>query len=63
MPQPLLCYLRDVTTSYNPGSMSFHADGSPTEIDMSVNFQEFRGLTKQDIESGSDGSTQYGGPH
>jgi len=63
MPQPLLCYLRDVNTTYNPQSMSWHEDGAPTEIDMTLSFQEFRGLTKQDIESGSDGTITYGGAH
>lgn len=52
MPQPLLCYLRDVSTSYNPGSMSFHSDGNPTHIQMSLSFQEFRALNQQDIEKG-----------
>ena len=50
MPQPLLCYLRDVNTTYNPGSMSFHADGKPTHVQLSLTFQEFRALNKQDIE-------------
>ena len=60
MPQPLLCYLRSVQTSYNPGNMVFHADGQPTEIDLSLSFAEFRALTKQDILKGSSAS---GGPH
>ena len=63
LPQPLMCYLRDVNTTYNPTSMSFHEDGAPTEIDMTLSFQEFRGLTKNDIINGSDGSMTYGGPH
>lgn len=52
MPQPLLCYLRDVTTSYNPTNMSWHADGNPTHIQMSLAFQEFRALNQQDIAEG-----------
>ena len=52
MPQPLYCFLRDVATTYNPGSMSFHADGNPTHIQMSLSFQEFRALNQQDIEKG-----------
>ena len=51
MPQPLLSYLRDVNTTYNPGSMSFHADGKPTHVQLSLTFQEFRALNRQDIES------------
>lgn len=52
MPQPLLCYLRDVTTSYNPTNMSWHEDGNPTHIQMSLAFQEFRALNQQDIAEG-----------
>ena len=52
VPQPLLCYLRDVQTTYNPGSMTFHADGNATHIQMTLLFQEFRALTKEDIEKG-----------
>jgi hypothetical protein len=32
--------------------MAFHADGQPTEIDMTLIFQEYRALAKQDIERG-----------
>lgn len=52
VPQPLLCYLRDVQVTYNPGSMSFHADGNATHISMTLQFQEFRTLTREDIEKG-----------
>jgi hypothetical protein len=52
IPQPLLCYLRDVQVTYNPGSMSFHADGNATHIQMTLVFQEFRALTREDIERG-----------
>ena len=52
IPQPLLCYLRDVQTTYNPGSMTFHADGNATHISMTLTFQEFRALTREDIEKG-----------
>ena len=52
IPQPLLCYLRDVQVTYNPGSMTFHADGNATHISMTLVFQEFRTLTREDIERG-----------
>ena len=52
IPQPLLCYLRDVQTTDNPGSMTFHADGNATHISMTLTFQEFRALTREDIEKG-----------
>ena len=52
MPQPELCYLRGVQSTYNPGSMSFFDDGSPTHTAMTLNFTEFRTLSKQDIKEG-----------
>lgn len=52
MPQPHLCYLRNVQTTYNPGSMSFFDDGSPTHTSMSLSFSEFRTLSKEDINEG-----------
>lgn len=52
LPQPLYCYLRDVQTNFNPQSMSWHADGSPTQIQMTLNFTEYRTLRKEDIEAG-----------
>ena len=53
VPQPLLCYLRGVNTTYNPTSASFHADGQPNAIQMSLNFQEFRAMNKQDVMAGN----------
>ena len=52
MPQPHLCYLRNVQSTYNPSSMSFFPDGSPTHTSMTLNFTEFRTLSKADIEEG-----------
>ena len=52
MPQPLFCFLRDVSTTYNPGQMTFHTDGKPTHIQMNLQFQEFRALNQQDIDKG-----------
>lgn len=52
MPQPHLCYLRNVQTTYNPGSMSFFPDGQPTHTQMTLNFVEFRNLSREDIEEG-----------
>ena len=60
MPQPLMCYLRSVQTTYNQGNMVFHKDGRPTELDLTLSFAEFRALTRKDILEGSDAS---GGPH
>ena len=52
MPQPHLCYLRNVQTTYNPGSMSFFPDGQPTHTAMTLSFSEFRNLSREDIEEG-----------
>ena len=55
IPQPLLSYLVDVSTTYNPSSMSFHEDGNPTEIDLTLRFQEYRAMSRQDVEQPLDG--------
>ena len=52
MPKPLFCFLRDVSTTFNPGGMSYHDQGKPTHMNMSLQFQEFRALNQQDIENG-----------
>tara|TARA_B100000212_G_scaffold214364_1_gene162059 strand:- start:440 stop:1624 length:1185 start_codon:yes stop_codon:yes gene_type:complete len=52
MPKPLFCFLRDVSTSYNPGNMSYHDQGKPSHINMNLSFTEFRALNQQDIEKG-----------
>lgn len=44
-----LCYLRNVTTTYNPTSQTFHADGMPSEIDMSLSFVEYKTQNRKDI--------------
>ena len=51
-PRMQLSYLRSCQVSYNGASMTFHADGHPTEIDMTLIFQEYRALAKQDIQKG-----------
>ena len=48
-PRILPCYLRDVTTTYNPSNQSMHANGEFGEIDMSLAFTETRTLSKKDL--------------
>jgi len=55
-----MCYLRNVQTSYNPSAASFHADGSPTEIDLSLVFTEHTTISRADVSS--DAKSQFGGP-
>ena len=45
-------YLRDVNTTYNPGSMGWHADGKASEVDITLAFIEERTLSKKDIVEG-----------
>lgn len=52
------CYLESISTSYNPTAATFHRDGTPTEIDLSLNFLEYKTLSRKDVEnpaSGNDG--------
>jgi hypothetical protein len=51
-PKIQLAYLRSCQVNYNGSQMVFHADGQPTEVDMTLIFQEYRALAKQDIERG-----------
>jgi len=45
-------YLKDISTTYNPGNMGFHVDGKPSEVDITLAFIEERTLNKQDIQEG-----------
>ena len=46
-----LSYLRRVSSVYNPTQQTFHADGSPVEIDVSLGFVEYKTLSQQDIKA------------
>ena len=47
----LPCFLESFEAVYNPNSMSFHSDGSPSEVDISINYVEERAMNANDIES------------
>ena len=51
-PKMQLSYLKNCQVNYNSNNQSFHADGHPTEIDMTLTFQEYKALSKQDIQRG-----------
>jgi hypothetical protein len=51
-PKLKMCYLTSIRTVYNATSMSFHPDGRPTEVDLSLTFMEEIPLDKQDIRDG-----------
>lgn len=46
----LPCFLESFEAVYNPQSMSFHPDGSPSEVDISMTFIEERALNSGDIQ-------------
>lgn len=52
MPKLEYCFLRNVQTVYNATGASFHPDGRPNEVDMTLNFVEMRTLNKKDIMAG-----------
>ena len=53
VPNILFCYLRSAQTAYNSGTSGvFHTDGQPTEVELTLAFQEYRALSRQDIEEG-----------
>jgi hypothetical protein len=45
------CYLRNISTVYNPTSAVLHPDGSPNEVDLNLGFTEYKTLSRQDIEN------------
>jgi hypothetical protein len=44
--------LRSVAVLVNPQSMSWHKDGKPSEIDLTLSFGEERTLNRNDILQG-----------
>jgi len=46
------CFLRGIATNYNPGSMAFHKDGKPVEIDLTLTFIEEKTLDRRSITQG-----------
>ena len=46
-------YLRDVSVTYNSQGMGFHSDGNFTDVEIALNFMEYRPLRKQEIIQGN----------
>mgnify|MGYP006095793107 CR=1 FL=1 len=44
-----LCYLRNISCTYNASSNAFHLDGVPIEMDMSLTFDEAQQNTRGDL--------------
>ena len=51
IPKIYSCYLTSVSSTFNSTSATFHTDGSPLEVDISISYQETRALTRYDIEN------------
>ena len=47
-------YLRSISTNYNPTTPVLHDDGSPTEVDLSLSFTEYKTLHRGDIVNEDD---------
>jgi hypothetical protein len=62
------CYLTNVETVFNSESNSFFENSAPLSVDISINFQETRSLTRNDIENmdndvtGNRGIDENGNP-
>ena len=50
IPRIFSCYLKSVGTNINASSVTFYNDGAPTEVDITLEFQETRALTRKDIK-------------
>lgn len=50
MPLYQKAYCTGMQNTYNSGHSSFHADGSPVEIDCQLSFREHKSLTREDIK-------------
>lgn len=50
LPKPATCYLTSLTTNFNPSGHMFRTDGSPTEIQLQLEFQETKTLLRPEIE-------------
>ena len=49
MPKLQECYITGLNVTYNASSNMYHADGSPTEIDLELSLQETKAMTKNDL--------------
>jgi len=47
-------FIRSISVNYNAGSMAFHEDGTPAEIDLSFTMVEDRTLSREDVEFSTD---------
>jgi hypothetical protein len=55
VPSSFTCYLTDMSTSYNSLGNAWHKDGAPTDVAITLAFQEVKALAKSDITSLNSG--------
>ena len=48
----LYCYLESIGVNYNPTANTFHADGYPTQTNLTLNFIEYRTLSRASVVRG-----------
>ena len=53
-----MAQLRNISTVYNPTTTALHPDGSPTEIDLTLGFMEYKTISREDIDN-EDNDTFY----
>jgi len=49
-----LCYLRNVSATYNSSTNAFHPDGAPVELDLSLSFDEAQQNIREDLYQDKD---------
>lgn len=54
MPKLLESYCTGLNATYNSTQSSFHSDGSPVEVDISITFQETRAVVRSDLYKPDD---------
>jgi len=60
MPRIMESYLVSLSTVYNASSNMYHADGSPSEVDISMTFQETELVTREKLYGGGQGISSPG---
>ena len=60
MPIIMESYLTSLNTTYNSSSNMFHADGSPSEVDISMSFQETTIVTREKLYGAEQGIASPG---
>ena len=60
MPRIMESYLVSLNTTYNASSNMYHADGSPSEVDISMSFQETELITREKLYGSEGGLSSPG---